>query len=314
MNRMIVHIAESKDFSPEVIQRIKEVAEVKIQDISPDQLKESLQECDVFWFRLAFKIDASVLSPVQRCKFLMCPVTGLDHINLALCEQYGVRVISLHGETNFLEKVRATAELTLGLALSLLRKIPHAAEHTRAGQWNRNLFKGSEIYDKTVGIVGLGRLGKIVGGYFSAMGANVIGFDTQSVPDASVEVVSSLQQLISRSDIVSLHVSLNETSKHLINHAALAWFKKEAILINTSRGAVVDSMALVNALQKEALKGAAVDVIEQEFDVHSDPLVQYAATHSNLLLTPHIGGNTIESFRKTEMFLWEKFKKIISLK
>lgn len=305
--RPVVHIAETKDFSSEVLKRVAEFAEVKTNAVTQSELGSALNECDVFWFRLGFQIRKNVLASGVRCRFIVTPVTGLDHIDLDACQEANIKVLSLRGERDFLNTVRATAEHTLVLTLSLLRHISEAVSHVRAGLWNRDLFKGREVYGKTVGIIGVGRLGAISAGYFKALGAHVCGYDIKEF-DPSVCLPMTLTDLLAVSDIVSVHLAYNPGTHHLVNKSLLQRMKPHSVIINTARGGIVRSEDLVWALKNNVIAGAALDVIENEYDRDLDVLVEYSRTHSNLIITPHIGGNTYESFSRTEMFLFEKLK------
>ena len=142
------------------------------------ELIRALQNCDIFWFRLNHNLTKTVLKDI-RCKYIICAATGLDHIDLEECKQSNIKVVSLKDESEFLKEIRATAEHTVGLLLTLIRKYKRAYQHTESGKWNRYLFKGTELYKKKVGILGLGRLGKIVADYYSVLGMEVFYFDTQ---------------------------------------------------------------------------------------------------------------------------------------
>jgi D-3-phosphoglycerate dehydrogenase len=246
-----------------------------------------------------------MLEQATRCRILATPVTGLDHIDLDACAARGVRVVSLRGEVEFLEQVRGTAELTVALALALLRNIPQAANDVRAGGWNRDRFRGRELFDHTVGIVGLGRLGRLVAGYLRGFGMHVIGYDPRAdFPHDLATRVESLAGLAAQADLVSLHVTYDATTRHLVDSDVLHAMKPGAFLINTSRGGVLDEQALLDALRSGRLAGAALDVLDGEpFITAAHPLVAYAREHDNLLIVPHIGGSTVESFAKTEVFL-----------
>ena len=190
-------IAEPLDFCPEALARLRSAADVTLRSTDRAGLAEALGEFDVVWFRLAHRIDRDLLSRPLRCRILATPVTGLDHIDLAACAEHGIRVVSLRGETEFLQQVRATAELTLGLTLALLRRIPAAAAHVREGGWNRDLFRGRELFGHTAGIVGVGRLGRIVASYFRALGMDVIGYDPRpDFPHEAARRVDSLAELL----------------------------------------------------------------------------------------------------------------------
>jgi D-3-phosphoglycerate dehydrogenase len=300
-----VLIAEPLDFSPEAVRMLRAGADVTLRSTDRAALTAALREFDVVWFRLAHRVDRALLAGALRCRILATPVTGLDHIDLEACAQHGIRVVSLRGETEFLEQVRATAELSVALTLALLRRIPAAVAHVRDGHWNRDLFRGHELFGHTAGVIGLGRLGRIVAGYFRAFGMNVVGYDPRpDFPREAVRRVESLNELLSQADVVSLHVNYDATTRHLIGRKELAAMKPQAVLVNTSRGGVVDEQALVEALESGRLGGAALDVLDGEPKVAPDhPLVALARTRDNLLIVPHIGGNTVESFEKTEIFL-----------
>ena len=307
MDRARILIAEPDDFSPRAIDKLRSRAEVVAQKTARQDLGPALRDFDVVWFRLAHRIDQALLSQKKRCRVLATPVTGIDHIDLDACRAAGIEVVSLKGETAFLREVRATAELTVGLALALMRHIPAARESVRNGKWQRDLFRGNELYGKTVGIVGVGRLGELTAGYFQSFGMKVIGFDPRPDFPAGVERVATLEALLGRSDLVSLHVSYSPATHHLIDAGAFAAMKPGAWLVNTSRGGIVDESALLDVLASGRLAGAALDVLSGEPDVdEKHPLVQWARTHENVLVVPHIGGNTYESFEKTELFLADK--------
>ena len=141
------------------------------------------------WFRLAHRIDKSFFEQPVRLRVLATPVTGLDHIDLEACRGHGVRVVSLKGEVEFLKSIRATAELTIALTLALLRQIPEAASSVEAGHWNRDAFRGRELFGRTAGLVGVGRLGTIVAGYLRAFGMEVLGYDPR--PDFPHEAAAT---------------------------------------------------------------------------------------------------------------------------
>ena len=307
MTRPRVHIAEPEGFSPKALSRLREVADVTLAPCSRAEIPRLFAQVDVFWFRLGHRLDDEVLPLAPRCRIVATPVTGLDHIDLAACAKRGIRVLSLKGETEFLRGVRATAELTLALALALIRRIPAAAADVRAGRWDRSAFRGRELFGKTAGIVGVGRLGSIAASYFAALGMRVIGCDPRPDLPEHVERVDSLAALFSRSDLVSVHASYDASTRHLIDAAALASAKPGLVLVNTARSGLVDEAALLGALKSGRIAGAALDVVSGEPDVsRAHALVEYARAHENLLIVPHLGGNTVESFEKTELFVAER--------
>jgi D-3-phosphoglycerate dehydrogenase len=292
----VILVAEAQDFSPVAATVLRQLGSVRFRDLSFEELLREIVDVDVLWVRLRHRIDREVFRAAGRLRFLVSPTTGLNHIDLAEAEARGVRVLSLRDEGPALRDIRATAEHTVGLILALLRNLPDAVAHVRTGAWDRDLFKGHEIYGKTIGIVGYGRLGRLLKRYLVAF---------QDVKarelEAGIEIVA-LEALLSQSDIVTLHVSYNPLTERFFGEREFALMKRGSWFINTSRGEVVDEAALLEALRSPRLRGAALDVLTHEHlpDFEARPLVRYAREHPNLLITPHVGGCTFESMGKTE--------------
>lgn len=276
-------------------------------------MRKLLQEVDVFWFRLGYRLNESVLDTQSRCRYLVTPVTGIDHIDEKLCAQLGIQIICLRGETAFLREIRATAEHTLLLMMMLMRRAGTAQRDVEAGHWRRDLFRGYELHHKRIGIVGLGRLGYIVAEYLEAMGCNIgfVDIVDKEYP-SSWRRFPNLSTCIRESDIITIHIPYNESTHQLFDAQLLAHFDAHKWLVNTSRGGVIDENALLQLLQTGQLAGAALDVVQGEPDIQQNPLWQYAQQQQNLLLTPHIGGCTYESFAKTEAFVANKLEQAIA--
>jgi D-3-phosphoglycerate dehydrogenase len=310
---MRILVAESSDFGADALKILNDLGEVDLCDIDRSELIQRVHDVDVLWVRLRTQIDKDVLDAAPILKVIATPTTGLTHIDLAEAERRSIQVVSLADESEFLKTIRATAELTVGLTLALLRRIPSACSHVYQGLWDRELFKGRELSGKTVGIVGYGRLGRIVGDYYKVFGCEVQFCDIVELqPADGVEQVTR-EQLLKTSDIVSLHANYTPTNHGLINADEFGAMKRGAVFINISRGELVDEHAMLEALMSGHLAGAAADVLqgEQTLDKHSresHPLVCYAREHDNLIITPHIGGCTWESMENTERFLAEKLR------
>ena len=315
-DRPRVLIAEPNDFSPVAQAILGEVADVHLEAWTTDRLREALETFDVFWFRLAWRIGREVLAEPLRCRYLAVPATGLDHIDLVTCAERGIRVLSLKGETEFLRTVRATAELTIALMLGVMRRLPAACDHVLEGGWDRDRFRGTELHGKKIGLVGMGRLGSLVAGFLKAFGAEVVGFDKRpDFPLRLAERVESLNNLLSECDLVSVHLTYDDSTKNFFGRQEFAAMKPGSVFINTSRGGIVDEPALIEALKSGHLAGAGVDVVQGEpFVDTSHCLVGFARNHPNLLITPHIGGNTVESFEKTEVFLAKRLVQSLTAK
>ena len=314
MSKKKLIIAEPDGFSYEAIDILSKNMDIELIELKEEDLLEVFQNYDFIWLRLGLKISKDLLrDPKRKIAAIICPVTGLDHIDLKTCKELDIKVLSLKGENEFLNEIRATAELTIGLTLSILRKIPNAIQSVNNKVWDRDLFRGSEIFNKNVGIVGMGRLGKIVTEYFIALGAHVSGYDIKKFKINGVKNAESIEQLVSISDIISIHINYNESNHHLFDKNLFSHFKEKSIFINTSRGGIVDSNALIDSLKSRCLSGAAVDVIEDEFNYQNSSLIKYAQNNDNLIITPHIGGNTNESFYKTEIFLAKKLSNFVKI-
>lgn len=283
---------------------------VERADLNREELLAQAPSADVLWVKLRNRIDREVIGASPRLSTIVTATTGLNHIDLEAAADRRINVLSLRGEVDFLKEIRATAELTIGLILSLTRRIPAAAAHAREGRWQREAFQGNDLYGKTAGIVGYGRLGRIVGDYLAAFGMKVLATSPglkQSQASPQVRVVSR-DALLDKADLVSLHVNLCRENERFFDESCFARMKPGAWFINTSRGELIDEAALRRALATRQLRGAAVDVLagEDSRGMADHLLVKYAQANDNLLITPHIGGNTIEAVERTEMFLARK--------
>lgn len=306
-------VTESKGFSAAAAAMLEDVGMVRMADIhNREELLALAADATVLWIRLRHRIDTEVLDAGPNLRCIVTPTTGLNHIDAEAAAARGTTILSLRGETDFLKDVRATAEHTLALMLALLRRLPSAATHAASGGWDRDLFRGRELYGKTVGIVGYGRVGRIVARYSRAFDCNVLATDPNLSP-SDVEagiVLVSLEELLQRADIVSIHASYSRESHGFFGKADIDAMRPGAWLINTARGELVDSNAILAALASGRIAGAALDVLDGEFAAMrvENPLVSYARTHDNLLVTPHIGGCTIESMEKTERYMAHRLR------
>ena len=213
---------------------------------------------------------------------------GLDNIDLQAARQHGVIVVNAPGAGT-----AAVAELTLALMLALARQIPLAHSSLLRGEWRKAELSGVQLQGKTLGVIGVGRVGSAVAGMATALGMRVLGYDPNlaeaTLQERGVEPVD-LEALLARSDFISLHVPLNEQTRGMIDAARLARSKPGAFLINTARGGVVDESALLQALESGRLAGAALDVFGRE-PPGQDPLL----LHPAVVATPHIGAQTAEA-------------------
>ncbi len=309
-----IWMLEPKDFSIEGRRALEEFASVSWTPATTESLRNDAHLFDVLWLRLGFRLNEAALGESGDIRAIVCPATGSDHIDHEWCTRQGIDVLTLKGEGAFLREVRATAEHTIGLALTLLRKTVHAHAHVLQGGWERDPFRGAELYQKTLGIIGFGRLGSIVAELGKSFGMRLIAFDPlltaeERAPYPYVRFVDTLEELASTADVASCHVVLEEDTVNLIGEAYFAAAKRGQYFINTARGQIVDTKAVLDALKGKSLAGAALDVVAGEPEHKAiRVLSEYAKENSNLILTPHIAGNTRESFVKTEVFMAMKLK------
>jgi len=308
--------AEPKGYCINAREILKSVGELYEEELDREKLLRIIGKYEILIVRLGIQVDKEALDAGHNLVAVVTATTGLDHIDIQHAQKKGVKVLSLHGEADFLRKVGATAEHTWALLLALIRKVPQASRSVLNGYWDRDKFRGSELRGKRLGILGLGRLGEKIALYGNAFEMKVLAYDPfcTAWPN-DVMRCSNLDALLSKSDILSIHIPLNEKTKGLIGKQELAVLLEDGILINTSRGEIVDSHALIESLSAGHLAGAAVDVIEGERNAamrDKNSLIAYAKTHSKLLITPHIGGATWESMASTEVFMAKKLKTFLS--
>ena len=234
-------------------------AEVVEADLDRAGLLAACADIDILWVRLRNQIDTEVFDAAPRLKVVVTPTTGLNHIDQQEAARRGIRIVSLKGEVAFLKDVRVTAELTVGLILALMRNLLPATADTLAGNWNRDAFQGHELYGKTVGIIGYGRLGHIVARYLQAFDMRVLVTDPDLDPEELERGLTRvpLAKLLRESDIVSLHVNLCDDTYNLFGSDEFAAMQPGAWFINTARGELVDEQALLSALRSGRLAGRA---------------------------------------------------------
>ena len=274
---------------------------------------------DVALVRLGLLVDTQALDAAPSLRWIVTPTTGLDHIDVRAAERRGVQIVSLQGDTAFLESIRSTAEHTWALLLSLARRVPAAHADVLAGRWRREPFLGEELNGKTLGIIGCGRLGRMVAGYGLAFGMRVCAYDhdpgnVRAAPPGTAP--ASLDALLATADVISLHLPLTDETRGFLSRERMARMKRGAILINTARGEIVDEEALLDALRDQRLAGAALDVLGGEAawaarGAGGHPVVEFARHDPRLLITPHIGGYGRQSISSTRMYVAQKLARAV---
>lgn len=311
----ILHLEHSR-YPSEMLDQLAGSFELDLFDCGDQgtlyaRLKE--RQYEVIFARLGLMIDKRVMDFQPHLAFIVTPTTGLNHIDVEEANSRGIEIISLKGESEFLSNIKSTAEHTWGLLLSLVRHIPAAHKEVLNGSWDRSNFLSDELQGKTLGIIGYGRLGKIVAQYGITFGMDVLVHDKVEAGHLALPLRrTSLQSLLLESDFVVLLISWSLENENFMNDNGFRLMKDGSYFINTSRGELVDENSLLNALQSGKLRGAALDVLRNDSSWDgkvngSDKILEYARRHSNVIVTPHMGGYGKDSIAKTRTFVTEKF-------
>ena len=252
-------------------------------------------------------MSSELLSKLPKLKYLISPTTGLDHIDLDFCVSNKIEVISVKGRTNLLKNITSTSEVAWWHILELNRFASRYQNLVDGGVWNRDVHKTNSLHSKVLGICGYGRLGKQMAVIGRAFGMQILAFDKLDVIDAATNRVGSLVELLNKSQIVTFHIDASNENNELINRDLLFQIENpELLLINTSRGSIVDEFAVVEAIQKGKIAGYGSDVLTNESQeligwLESNPLWKGRNFNKlNITLTPHIGGATEDSLIKVQ--------------
>lgn len=300
------------DNVPEYVKKeLSKIGNVYCANIYSDMGKKKLASIDILWIALNYKIDKSFLNHCNKLTDIVTVTTGTDHIDIKEIKERKIRLHSLKGHNIFLNKLNATAEHTWALLLSLIRKINSSSNSVKKGNWDRNNFKSTELKNKKIGILGMGRIGKKVTKYAKSFEMDILSYDPycNKFPK-NVKKVETIKSLLQKIDILSIHVHLNNETRNLINANTLKFLHKDSIIINTSRGGIINEFDLAVALREKKIAGCALDVLSDEFNISSSPIHKlYRNNHENLLITPHVGGLTHESRNEAEIFMAKIFTK-----
>jgi len=239
------------------------------------------------------------LTPEERPSFVLRAGTGMDNLDMEYLDKLGI-AYSNTPDVN----TQSTAEHTMALMLAVKRKITQADSQVKSGVWQRGELTGSELGGKTLGIVGLGRIGGVVGTVAKALGMQVIGLASArqgkecTSPPAYLKSYVSVDELCTQSDVLTLHVPLNNSTRNLIGKAQIQQLSgRNAVVVNAARGGVIDEKALLEALDRGDIAGAGIDVFEED-PAPKDSVSDLLARHANVVATPHVGGQTIEASEK----------------
>ncbi len=291
----------TRELFSEVIERLKKYYDVEVWDRytppPPEVIRKKFKEIDAASTLLTDKITCDILEEAKNLRIIAQYAVGYDNIDIECATKLGIYVTNTPGVLT-----EAVADLTWALILGVARRVVEADTFVRWGEWWRKstgwhpkMMLGIEIYGKTLGIVGFGRIGKAVARRAKGFSMKILYYDiVRAPPEVEKELGAKfvdLETLLKESDVVTVHTPLTKETYHLINESKLKLMKPTAILINTARGAVVDTKALVKALEEGWIAGAGLDVFEQEPLPPNHPLTRF----KNVILVPHIGSATYET-------------------
>jgi len=288
----MIKILVSDPLSEEGLKILKEAKEFQVDvrlELKPDVLKEIIKDYDALIVRSATKVNKDIIAAAGKLKVIGRAGVGLDNVDLEAATQKGIIVMNTPGGNTI-----STAEHTLSMILALSRNIPQANASTKKGEWKRSKFMGVELYNKTLGIVGLGRIGREVAKRALSFGMKVLAYDpflSREVAETLGVEVLELKELFSRSDYITVHTPMTEETKHMISTEEFGLMKKGVRVINCARGGIIDELALASAIKEGKVAGAAMDVFEQEPLSSDSELLKL----DNVITTPHLGASTEEA-------------------
>ena len=257
--------------------------------LKPDELKKIIKDYDAIVIRSATKLTADVLKEAKNLKYIGRAGVGLDNVDLEAATKQGIIVMNAPGGNTI-----STAEHTVSMILALSRNIPQAHASTSGGNWERKKFMGAEVYGKTLGIVGLGKIGTAVAKRALAFGMKIVAYDPfislEVAKQLGVEIVE-LKDLFPKVDYITVHTPLSDETKHMISDKQFAAMKNGVKVINCARGGIIDEVALIKAIDSGKVSGCAMDVFETEPPGKESPLLK----SDKIIRTPHIGASTEEA-------------------
>jgi len=252
------------------------------------------------------RLTREMIEAAPALRIVAAATTGADHIDSQALHDRGIRLVTLRGHHELLNQLTPAAEHSWLLLMACARRLPAARQAVLGGKWDRNEFPGIMLRGRTLGIVGLGRIGRWMARYAEAFGMKCQATDPYTTDWPAVVARVELDELLETSDFVTVHVHLTNETRGLLDARRIRLMKPGAILVNTSRGDIIDETALVEALRAGRIGGAGLDVLTGEPEVVNHPLRIYALEHDNLLITPHIGGFSPDAVRTVVRFSAEQ--------
>ncbi len=277
--------------NPEAFEQLQAISDLDVTlktGMDEQELVRTIPEYNAVVVRIATKVTKNAIDAASNLELIVRAGIGLDNIDLEAAKDKGIQVSNTPSATTY-----TVSEMAFGLMLSAVRNLGQANLSMKEHKWEKKLLKGSELFEKTLGIIGSGRIGLDVAKKALAFGMKVVAFDVVDIQtDLNVEQVS-LDDLLAQADLISLHLPLTDSTKHMISGDEFAKMKEGVIIINASRGGIVDESALLNSLESGKVRAAAIDVYEKE-----PPIDFSLVDHPKVMASPHIGAAANEGQKR----------------
>jgi D-3-phosphoglycerate dehydrogenase len=317
---MTIRFLVADALSPEGVAMLKAQPGFQVDvktGLAKTELLDIIGNYDALLVRSQTKVTAEVIAAAKSLKLIGRAGIGVDNIDVKAATAAGVLVMNAPDGNAI-----TTAEHAIALLFSLARQIPDACASLRSGKWEKSKFNGTEIHGKTLGIIGLGKIGRIVAALARGIRMQIVAYDPFLTQDVADEVGAKLlpfHEVLAQSDFLTIHTTLSDATRHLLNAEAFAKLKKGSFVIHAARGGIIDEVALLEALENGTVRGAALDVFEEEPPAPDHALLK----HPRVICTPHLGASTEEAQNRVafeiaeqarDYFLHGEKRNVINLK
>jgi D-3-phosphoglycerate dehydrogenase len=289
----------------EAVENLKGKHDVDVKELGRDELLEAIGEYEALIVRSRTKVPKEVIDRGAKLKVVAMAGIGVDHIDVAHATTKNIAVVNAPAGSTY-----SVAELAIGLIIALSRLVSKADSSMKAGLWEKKKLKGAELHGKTLGLIGIGRIGREVAERAKCFGMKLLAYDPYVPSDQMTEIgvqPAELEELLANSDYVSVHAAFTPETKGLVNLERMKKMKSAAYIVNTARGGIIDEKDLYDALKENVIAGAALDVFAEE-PLKDSPLARL----DNIILTPHIGANTREAQKKAGVTVAEDVLRVLA--
>jgi len=297
------------DLAPDALDTLREAAEVQyIQPADRTVALDRIGDADIFWGHFDLPVDRELIERGKKLRAICTASTGTDHIDKPHAATRNIPILSIARDYGLLDTFTSTAETNWMLLLACHHRLRDAFAKVDAGGWGYEDLVGRQLSQRTLGVLGVGRLGRMIATFGKAFRMRVLGCDTKKITLPGVEQVD-FDTLLHESDAISINIHMTPDNAHLFNAAAFAKMKEGAILVNTSRGDIIDEPALLAALDSGRLAAFGADVLHDEPAIRAgrgSPVLEYAKTHGNVVITPHYAGATNDTIIYARQFMAKK--------